>query len=843
MPRQLFKRWTYQIFAPGAVLRSKYEAFKSLLANDRQALEIMSLLEEVHYDGRLKDWSGMTALLERLSFQVETLVADLMRLAPARYVELPDYLKKILFYIRMESILPEQSIEPPYVLTLEQAAARLGLAGGKANKLGQLAGLGDWLLPRGFVVATSADNYFIEYNGFREEIDGLLAYLEPENPASLTEVSEQLQALILGAETPPAVAEEMEAALGRLRAESSGELLLAVRSSAAHEDSQTSFAGQYESVLDVRPEDMIDAWRRVLASKYEAKALSYRVRQGFADQEMPMAALILEMIAPEVSGVLYSRDPGRQEAGISAVYAVSGPGSRLVDGGAIPEEHHLAMDPTLRVLARKPGERRDGDKDFFLDEAEVLRLAQWGADLERHYGEAMDIEWCRDSRRRLFLLQARPLSAGETQAEGADEVQRPANNEASLALLERALIKGATGASPGRARGPLHRLESFDRLEAIPHGVVLVVESLSPRLASILDRPRAVLARTGSRAGHFASVAREFRLPALILGEAWDSLPAEGVVSLDAGLGLVLEGEVEGFESSERPRGPRPDSPQARRMERIMPLVAKLSLTDPQARNFTPSSVKSLHDVIRFCHEKGVAEMFSLVDKGGRGLRRAKKVESELPMSLFVLDLDGGLDPAAADQKTVRPEQFRCRPLRRVWEGLTFRQGVWDPRLKHLDWEEFDRISAGVVSLESRGLGSYAVISEDYCHLMIRFGYHFSVLDCLVGDEAESNYAQFRFKGGGADPGKRELRLLLLRDILSRHGFEVAITADMFDASLTRQPAEVMDRALLLLGWLLERTRLLDMAMENEEQAAAMAAQFLDEAPTATEQPQPEQSR
>ena len=46
----LFKHWTYQVFAPGTVLRKKYEAFKSLLDHDKKAHELMAELEEMYYN-------------------------------------------------------------------------------------------------------------------------------------------------------------------------------------------------------------------------------------------------------------------------------------------------------------------------------------------------------------------------------------------------------------------------------------------------------------------------------------------------------------------------------------------------------------------------------------------------------------------------------------------------------------------------------------------------------------------------------------------------------------------------------------------------------------------------
>ncbi|GKT13359.1 pyruvate, water dikinase, partial [Aduncisulcus paluster] len=49
----------------------------------------------------------------------------------------------------------------------------------------------------------------------------------------------------------------------------------------------------------------------------------------------------------------------------------------------------------------------------------------------------------------------------------------------------------------------------------------------------------------------------------------------------------------------------------------MAPPLVHLNLVDPNAENFCPSGCESMHDLIRYCHEMAVQEMFSLVDKRG----------------------------------------------------------------------------------------------------------------------------------------------------------------------------------------------------------------------------------
>jgi pyruvate, water dikinase len=144
-----------------------------------------------------------------------------------------------------------------------------------------------------------------------------------------------------------------------------------------------------------------------------------------------------------------------------------------------------------------------------------------------------------------------------------------------------------------------------------------------------------------------------------------------------------------------------------------------------------------------------MAEMFSLVGRSGRGLAQARRLDTDLPLVMYVLDLEGAISPSAPKGKTVKPDYFTSLPMRACWEGLSHPDVVWHKGLLHLDWEELDRMSSGIISLTSKALASYAVMSSNYLHLILRFGYHFSVLDTLCSEDPEANYITFRFKGGG----------------------------------------------------------------------------------------------
>jgi pyruvate,water dikinase len=263
-------------------------------------------------------------------------------------------------------------------------------------------------------------------------------------------------------------------------------------------------------------------------------------------------------------------------------------------------------------------------------------------------------------------------------------------------------------------------------------------------------------------------------------------------------------------------------------MEKLLGYISPLHLVDPQAESFAPEGCKSFHDILRFAHEKGVHEMFSLGDKGGRRARGAKRLTSAIPISMYLLDLGGGLSEEAGMKKEVDVDEVTCIPLQAVWRGLSHPEIYWDSRVRHCDWKELDRLSAGIMSRDSRLLASYAILSRDYLNLNIHFGYHFVVVDALCGREFKNNYMMLRFAGGGAGAHSRLLRVAFLERVLSHFGFKVEKTGDLIDAQLTRQDRRTLEKNLEMLGQLLGASRLLDMALTDGAQVDEMVEKFLD---------------
>ena len=190
----------------------------------------------------------------------------------------------------------------------------------------------------------------------------------------------------------PALTPQIRAAARRL-----GAARYAVRSSAVAEDlACASFAGQYDTVLDVGGEDLPAAARRVVASARGQRVASYRSAPGGG----AMAVLVQVMVAADAAGVAFSANPltGRRDEVL--VSAVRGAGERLVSGAAAGDEWAVRGRDALRN--RSTEDAIDGDG--------ARAVAALARRVEQRMGGPQDIEWARAGGA-LWLLQARPMTA------------------------------------------------------------------------------------------------------------------------------------------------------------------------------------------------------------------------------------------------------------------------------------------------------------------------------------------------------------------------------------------------------------------------------------------------
>ncbi len=821
----LVRQWSCRFFAPETMFRQSYEAFRDLLDADGASHDLMAELEQVAHGERCQDWVAVSRLYDRFSGAVGAMVDRLRALDPVDGDLVAQYYRKIDFYSRFLLAPPEELPIEPLVLPLSRCKDRL-LCGNKAFNLAVLEQELEAPVPAGIVFTTHAYHRFLARSGLRQPINDLLARVDITDSQGLEEISGRLISLVRQAGVPPELSERAREELERCLGGRGGSFpLFAVRSSAVGEDGAHSFAGQYTTVLGVSVDDLTRGWREVIVSKYTPQALHYRISLGMSDEEAAMAVLVLPMIDAVVSGVLYTRDPGRPDC--MAVQAVQGLGDTLVSGQgcgmawAVDREkdrisacRSLVQGQRMELgrdgVNRSDVERNRGTQAWPGDD-QILELARWGRRIESHFGQPQDIEWAIDRAGNLVFLQARPLHLDRP--EGKKEDQSSAQAPAGRVIV-RGGIRGAGGLGSGR-------VVTVDELDRTDGPVVLVTRSTPPSLAARIHRLSAVVAEQGSSAGHFATVCREFGVPLLVqVEDAVTLLPPGREVSVDADQGIVYAGMVTRERETVTSES---DLPLVKKLRPVMSFITPLNLVDPYSPDFRAESCRSLHDIIRYTHERAIQTMFSLGCRSG-GQRR--QLATDLPLVVNLLDLGDGLTAMDPDSEHVTIDQVVCRPFLWLWRGLSHPGIDWHSH-SHFDWKSFDELAmAGGMARQSGDFASWAIVSRDYLNLNMRFGYHFTLVDSLWSGDARTSYCQLRFAGGGGDDAGRFLRLDFVARVLERLGFAVRRKADLLDARLSEVDEQGLAEAMEQMGRLLGATKLLDMVLRDDAEVETLVGRF-----------------
>jgi pyruvate,water dikinase len=821
--------------------KDRYHHFKLLLSANNRALERMAEIEEALRGCQPFGMTFVRSACTDASVNVLRMIRSMEQLAPGRYRELrPRYesinaaLQAALTPLRRE---PSATRGPLVIGLADLGGSQVELAGSKMAQLGEIRNRLQLVVPDGFVITTAAYERFFETAGIQDEINRLFQSTAPDDLTALMSLSARVQQLVLRAPLPEDLRGAIDSAWQDLAARRGPHLTVAVRSSSLFEDrAGSSFAGQFRTELNVSRDYLLEAYREVVASKYSLHAISYRLSRGFRDEDVAVAVGCVAMVEAVAGGVAYSAnpvDPADRRIHISATWGLP---KAIVDGTGAHDRFVVTRGSPLAV-----SEARIGHKDTrfvcYPDEG-VCRLAQTGAaadrpslsddqivtlaatvlQLEAHYGGPLDVEWAVAPEGALVVLQCRPLQ----QRESAGAVREAAAPLEGFPLL----VEGGVAASTGAASGTVYLArKSADALQ-FPSGAILVVRQALPQWAALINRAAGVVSEQGGVAGHLASVAREFGVPALFgCAGAMEALPPGETVTLDADQGRVYRGKAEalldrGAACPNRMAG----SPVYDVLQEASRCIVPLKLLDPGAAEFHPANCRTLHDLTRFMHEKSVHEMFNFGREHHFPERSSKQLFFKVPMQWWVLNLDDGFAEEVTD-RYVRLENITSVPMRAFWEG--FVAIPWDgpPPLDHRGFAAVLFQSTAQTALTPGRRSAFAeknyfMISRNYCNLSSRLGYHFATLEALVSERRPENYISFQFKGGAADDQRRLKRVQFIAAILEQRDFRVDLHEDNLIARIEHQDCATMQQRLKVLGYLSLHTRQLDMIMTNPAQVA-----------------------
>jgi len=231
--------------------------------------------------------------------------------------------------------------------------------------------------------------------------------VNPDDRQAIRTLSAEIRRTIEGITIPDDLAAAITRALTGLGEHDA----YAVRSSATAEDLPTaSFAGQQDTYLNVvGPAAILQHISLCWASLFTARAVTYRLRNGFDHRKVHMAVIVQQMVFPEAAGVLFTADPVTGNRKIVSVEAVFGLGDALVSGLVSADAYQVrdgevvARAVAIKQLAIQPLPA-GGTQEQAIDPArqsqpaltdpQIARLAELGRRIEAHFGSPQDIEWC-----------------------------------------------------------------------------------------------------------------------------------------------------------------------------------------------------------------------------------------------------------------------------------------------------------------------------------------------------------------------------------------------------------------------------------------------------------------
>jgi pyruvate,water dikinase len=437
------------------------------------------------------------------------------------------------------------------------------------------------------------------------------------------------------------------------------------------------------------------------------------------------------------------------------------------------------------------------------------------------------MEWAIDANDEPVLLQSRPFRlAGRALAQG-----NTGNNDREL------LLSGGVTASSGQGTGRIWVVRSRADLARPPaEPYILVLHQSLVDAVPLLHKARGVIVDLGNPVDHLSCVAREYGIAMITgFGNAVERLQKVDWVMVDADKGMVyqpLPGDIDEaltLAAAAPAKEILPESPADPLTASLHRLVVPLNLTDAYGPTFSIAECRTLHDLVRYAHEKAVLAMFAMGDETLENSSDAVLfLESDVPFSISIIDLGGGLLFENRQGRWIRPEAILSFPMKALWHGVSDPGISWGPPAGGVAMGTvMSRFLTDHKSARPLGLPNYAIVTRDYLNLNARMDFHFVMIDSVCGIDSRSNYVRFRFKGGGTSAQQRRRRVECIVAILETSGFACDARDDLVTAELKGAPQKIMEEKLGVLGRLLGFTRLLDAAMRSDEAPKLAAGAFL----------------
>ena len=322
----------------------------------------------------------------------------------------------------------------------------VSIAGGKGASLGEMIKVGIQV-PLGFVILSSAFEYFLKETDINVEIDSLLHKVDTDAVHIVENISEQIQSLIKNAEMPSVIVQEINNHFEELLVET-----VAVRSSATAEDSESAaWAGQLDSYLNVTEKELLNRVQDSWASLFTPRAIFYRFEKDMHKEIISVAVVVQKMVQSESSGIAFSVHPVTEDRNQLIIEAGFGLGEAIVQGTITPDSYVVEKTPRriidININTQEKGLFRSekGNKwcsipkekgeEQVLTDKQILELSETILKIEAHYGFPVDVEWALENDL-FYITQSRPVTTLSLQGDIKHQYRKIMNRSMYLIMCE-----------------------------------------------------------------------------------------------------------------------------------------------------------------------------------------------------------------------------------------------------------------------------------------------------------------------------------------------------------------------------------------------------------------------
>ncbi len=434
------------------------------------------------------------------------------------------------------------------------------LVGGKGANLGEMTKAG-FPVPNGFAITINAYDRFLQENNILEKIYQALKTIDVDDPAQLAPSSERIRKMVINGKIPQEIAFDIISSYKKL----SGRFkhaLVAVRTSATAEDMpDNSFAGMGETFLNIKGEaNLLVAVRKCWASLFTGRSIYYRVQNKIPHEKVKISVVVMKMVESEVSGVMFSIDPVKNDKDRILIESVWGLGEMIVQGSVVPDTYVVQKDSfailskeisdqKTQLVRTKSGENKEIkvpkkiQQKQKISDSQIVALAKLGDKLQKHYYFPQDSEWALE-KGKLYVVQTRPVTTTSATTK-VEKTEKGGFKISSVPILT------GNGASPGVGTGPVKILKSPKEIGKVKKGDVLVAPMTSPDYVPAMKKSAAVVTDQGGQTSHAAIVSRELGIPCVVgVGEATKKLKDGQIVSVNGEDGQIYSGA--GFKSQSK---------------------------------------------------------------------------------------------------------------------------------------------------------------------------------------------------------------------------------------------------------------------------------------------------